>query len=61
MPEPETINSGQRCCPQCGGTQFWGVSPCDSTAGLQGYTLQCTGCGWLGFHLQLKPKEQTNG
>jgi hypothetical protein len=54
----ETIDTGNRTCPNCQGTTFEKCS-CNSTEGraeLDGYRFRCKGCGWKGFSLQLAPK-----
>lgn len=53
----ERINSGARCCPNCGGDEFHYAS-CDITCKMQqkGFRLICRGCGWKGFRLQLVKK-----
>jgi hypothetical protein len=57
-PDPIVIDTGNRTCPGCAGTDF-NKAVDDSSAGraaLGGYRFECRGCGWRGFAMQLAAK-----
>lgn len=47
------MQSTQSCCPECGGQDFEMAGCAKGAMKLGGYTVQCIGCDWLGYRLQL--------
>lgn len=58
-----TINSGARCCPDCGCDQLNKETAMPNRAKQDGARYKCLdeGCSWTGFALQLVKKSGADG